>query len=180
MAGVRPARVVVVGTSGAGKTTFAARAAEILGAPHVELDALHWEADWQEAPDERMRARVSTALAGPRWVVDGNYAMVRDLVWPRAEALVWLDLGLARCLWQVSRRTFRRAVTREVLWAGNREPVLRTLFSRDSMLWWTLTTHGRRRREYEAVLVDPAWAGLPVHRLRTPSEVAALLATWAG
>lgn len=180
MAGVRPDRVVVVGTSGAGKSTFAAKAGQILGAPHVELDALHWEADWQETPAEEMRARVSDAVAGPRWVVDGNYAMVRDLVWPRAEALVWLDLSLGRCLWQVVRRTIRRALTREVLWGNNREPVLRNLLTRESIIWWTLSTHASRRREYEAALADSAWAGLPVHRLRTPSEVAALLATWAG
>ena len=42
------ARVVVVGTSGSGKTTLASRLAEILSVPHIELDALHWEAHWQE------------------------------------------------------------------------------------------------------------------------------------
>jgi len=45
-------RINVVGTSGSGKTTVARRAAEALGVPFVELDALHWEPGWQEAPDE--------------------------------------------------------------------------------------------------------------------------------
>ena len=39
-------RVVVVGCSGAGKSTLATRIADVLGAPHIELDALHWGPDW--------------------------------------------------------------------------------------------------------------------------------------
>ncbi|WP_423226670.1 AAA family ATPase, partial [Candidatus Amarolinea aalborgensis] len=49
-------RIVVVGTSGSGKTTLARRLALALGIPHIELDALHWEANWQEAPVEVFRA----------------------------------------------------------------------------------------------------------------------------
>ncbi len=36
-------RIVVVGTTGSGKTTLAAQLALIAGCPHIELDALHWE-----------------------------------------------------------------------------------------------------------------------------------------
>src|SRR2546422_5327539 len=88
---VTPNRIVVVGTTGSGKTTTARRIGEIIGAPHVELDALHWEADWTEADTETFRRRIVEATAGERWVVDGNYAKGRDLVWPRAEMIVWLD-----------------------------------------------------------------------------------------
>ncbi len=77
-------RVVVIGTSGSGTTTFARRLAAILSMPHIELDALHWEANWQEVPRPVLRARTRQATAAPRWVVDGNYSSVRDIVWPRA------------------------------------------------------------------------------------------------
>ncbi len=46
-------RISVIGTSGSGKTTVARRIAESLGFPHVELDALHWEPGWKEAPIDR-------------------------------------------------------------------------------------------------------------------------------
>src|SRR5919106_628268 len=87
-------RVNVVGTTASGKTTFARALAARLGVPHVELDALHWEADWQEAPDAVMRHRVRQAVAADAWVVDGNYSAIRDLVWERAEAGNWLDFRL--------------------------------------------------------------------------------------
>ena len=124
----------------------------IEGVPHIELDALHWEPNWTEAPPNVLRERVSAAIAGDGWVVDGNYAMLRDLLWARAEAVVWLDLPLRTVLWRYVGRTFRRLARREELWSGNREHLSTHLLSRDSLLWWILTTYRRRRREYPPLL----------------------------
>lgn len=145
-------RINVVGTSSVGKTTMAAALASLLGVPHVELDGLYWEPDWTEAPDDVLRQRVSNAIVGEGWVVDGNYAKARDLVWDRAEAVVWLDLPLRIILWRYLRRTARRVTRREQLWSGNRERLSTQLFSRESLLWWILTTYRRRRREYPSLL----------------------------
>jgi adenylate kinase family enzyme len=147
-------RVNVVGTTASGKTTFARALAERLGVPHVELDALHWEKDWTEAPNEVMRLRVERAIAGPEWVVDGNYSAVRDLVWDRAEAVVWLDFPLPTILWRYATRTRRRIRTQEELWpgTGNRESMWNQLQPRDGLLWWILGTYRRRRRDYPRLL----------------------------
>ena len=148
----RARRINVVGTSAVGKTTLAASLADLVGVPHIELDALHWEPNWTEAPPNVLRERVSAAIAGDGWVVDGNYAMLRDLLWARAEAVVWLDLPLRSVLWRYVGRTFRRLARREELWSGNRERLSTHLLSRDSLLWWILTTYRRRRREYPPLL----------------------------
>src|SRR3972149_10212063 len=83
-------RIVVIGTTGSGKTTLARRLSQLLDIPHVELDALNWEPDWVQAPTEVFRQRTEEALRGEAWLVDGNYSAVRDIVWPRAGTLVWL------------------------------------------------------------------------------------------
>ena len=170
-------RILVVGSSGSGKTTLAGQLTARLGIPHVELDALHWEAGWIEAPDALMRERVAAALAGPGWVIDGNYSQVRDLTWGQADTFVWLDYGLPLILARLSRRTFGRILTRAELWHGNRESLRNALFSRDSLFLWTLSTYRRRRRDYPALLRQPEYAHLTVLRFATPRATARWLAS---
>jgi adenylate kinase family enzyme len=90
----RHRRIVVIGATGSGKSTVAQRLARMLNVTFVELDALFWEADWTSAPPDVFRARVDEATRGTAWVVAGNYHHVRDIVWRRAEAIVWLDYPL--------------------------------------------------------------------------------------
>ena len=73
-------RVSVIGVTGSGKTTFAASLAARLRVPHVELDALHWEPNWTMAELDVFRRRVARQVSADGWVIDGNYAKVRDLV----------------------------------------------------------------------------------------------------
>lgn len=115
------ARVVVVGATRSGKSVLAERLAARLEAEYVELDALFWDAGWTPAVPDVFRTRVERATAGPRWVAAGNYGRVRDLLWPRADTLVWLDYAFPLVLRRLTARTVRRPVTGEVLWNGNRE-----------------------------------------------------------
>src|SRR6476620_10527030 len=102
-------RIVVIGTSCSGKSTLAKAIAERLGVKHVELDALHWEPNWVEASHEETRRRADLALgADESWVVDGNYGYTRDIVWTRAQMVVWLDYPFLLVLSRAVRRTLRR------------------------------------------------------------------------
>ncbi len=163
-------RIVVIGATGSGKTTMARQIAARLGIPHVELDALHWEAGWVEAPPEVLRERVRAASGGDAWVFDGNYSVVRDILWPRADTVVWLDLPLRVVLWRLWWRTLDRGLMRRELWNGNRERLYTHFFTRDSLFLWVLQTYPRRRREYPALLSRPEHAHLTVIRLRTARE----------
>jgi len=170
-------RIVVAGTSGSGKTTMARALAERLGTAHVELDRLYWERDWTSAADDVFRDRVVAALATDRWVIDGNYQQVRDLYLPLTDTVVWLDLPLRTCLRRVVARTYRRARSGEELWGtGNRESWRKQLGS-DSLIWWVLTTHRRRRREYEARFAEPENAHIRLVRLRSSRAADRWLAT---
>ena len=166
-------RIVVVGTTGSGKTTTARRLAETLGYPHVELDALHWEPNWTPATVEVFRDRVRRAIEGPCWVVDGNYSAVRDVLWPAADSIVWLDYALPVIVGRLLRRTIRRSLWREELWNGNREHLVRALFSTDSILLWALRTYRRRRREYPELFRRPEYGHLRIICLRSPRQTEA-------
>jgi adenylate kinase family enzyme len=168
-------RVVVIGTSGSGKTTLARDLSRRLDLEHIELDMLHWLPDWQEQTTSVFRAKVEAAVARERWVVDGNYGKVRDLVWPRATTLIWLDYSFARIMARALRRTLRRSLTREPLFAGNRESLWRSFFSRDSILLWVVSSYGRHRSEYARIIASGRYAALRMLVFRHPSATCAFL-----
>ncbi len=143
---ILPRRVAVVGVTGSGKTTMAQALSSLLGVPHVEMDALNWQQDWQPIERSEFRRRVDAATSTPAWVIDGNYREVRDLVWRRAEMLVWLDYSLALIYWRLLRRSLRRIVTREELWNGNRESMRGLFFSRDSLFVYAFHSRPELRR----------------------------------
>ena len=163
---------IVSSASSNGKTTLGRELAERLDVPFHELDALHHGPGWTEASPEELRARVEPLLAGDGWVVDGYYrGKLGDLVPRSAELVVWLDLPIRVWLPRLFRRTLRRIVTREELWSGNRETVRNVFLSRNSLLFYSLRSHFRRRRLYADEL-----AAFAVVRLRTPKEVEQWLA----
>ena len=163
-------RFVVVGTSGAGKSTFARKLASIIGGDHVELDALHWDADWTPRTRSEFEARVAAHTTGERWVADGNYSVVRHVVWARATDIVWLNFSRTVVFSRVIRRTLRRGVTREELWSGNRESLRMALFSKESILLWSFTTFAKNRAKFAAARESGEHPHLRWHELRSPGE----------
>ena len=171
-------RVVVVGVSCSGKSTFARRLADTLGVPCVELDALYWGPRW--TPRSEFRKDVIAAARKPRWVMDGNYSAVREIVWGRCTAIVWLDYSFARVFSRALRRTTRRIVTGERLYAGNRETIRGALLDPTGIPWWVLRTYWKRRREFPELLRRPEYAPAAVFRIKTPAAAAAFLSECAG
>ena len=161
-------RIAIVGTTGSGKSMLAQRLAPLIDAEHVELDALFWTQGWRPVLPELFRHRVEAATAGERWIIAGIYGQVRDLVWGRADTLIWLDYNLPLVLRRLALRTIKRAVTREDLWdTGNRESLRRAL-GKQSILRWALRTHRTNRLRFSADVADPRYAHLAVHRFESP------------
>jgi adenylate kinase family enzyme len=168
-------RVAVVGTSCAGKTTFGRNLAVKLGCPHVELDTLFWLENWVKRPVEDFRALTAERAAGERWVMDGNYHMVRDIVWGQATHVIWLNYAFPLVIGRFFKRTMHRIVSQEVLFSNNRETFRNTFLSRDSLLWWVITTHRRRKRNFCALMKAPPYPHLVMVELRSPREAEAYL-----
>ena len=160
-------RVSVIGTSGSGKSTLAAALAVALGADLLELDSVYHQAGWERLPTEEFRRRVASVVAGERWVIDGNNSEVQDLVWGRADTVVWLDLPRRTVMRRIIRRSFRRVARRVELWNGNREH-WRNLLTRISWAW---QTHAANRVKYEAAMADPGNSHLRFVRLASPAAV---------
>lgn len=172
-------RVLVVGSSGSGKTTTARLIAGELGIPHIELDALHWGPDWTAATAGEMRTRVQQAIGPDAWVVDGNYrSKTGTLVWDRADTVVWVNPPRPVAVWRSLTRTIRRVATRQQLWNGNRERWSSLMFWRgeESILWLSWALYPRTRDRYEAAMKDPANSRLRIHRVRTARDLDGVVA----
>ncbi len=152
--------------------------AHLLHAPNIELDAIFHQPGWTPLDDDTFKARVTEVTGPARWVVDGNYSTVRDIVWERADTVVWFDLPYVAVMARTIRRTVRRTVGRQELWNGNKEP-WSNLFSfkpEKSIIAWAATRHRVYRQRYGAAEHDPRWAGLHFVRLRSQREADAFLA----
>jgi len=164
-------RISVVGSGGSGKTTVARELARRLAIAHVELDALHWGPEWTPVRDDIFRARVREAVATDAWVADGNYSVVRPIVLDGADTVVWLDLPLRTCIARIVRRTAGRVRRGEELWHGNRESWRNSLVGRDALIWWVISQHRRKRRDYESRFRSPEHAHLRIVRLRSQRAI---------
>jgi adenylate kinase family enzyme len=166
-------RVSVVGNSGSGKSTLAAALAGRLGVRFLELDSVYHQPGWVPLPAAEYRALVSEAVAGDGWVIDGNYSAVRDIVWARADTVVWLDLPRRTVMRRIIWRTLRRNAGRVELWNGNRERWRNffTLDPQESVIVWAWTRHRAYRARYAAAAADPAHAHLRFVRLTSPAAV---------
>lgn len=164
--------IVVIGSTGSGKSTLAAELAKKLNGDFIELDAFHWEPNWVEAPDEVFRARVEKVTTSKVWVVAGNYHQVRDIVWPRAQLILWLDYPLSIVFWRLLTRTIRRSFFKEKIFSDNVESIWThlKLWSEESLFYWLFKTYWRRKREYPLLFALPQNAHLKVIRFKHPKE----------
>ena len=163
-------RILVLGRTGSGKTTLARELAAAVDVPHVELDALYFGPQFSTVPLPLLRERTSAAIAGDRWVTDGNKSAVRDLVWPRADTVVWLDYPLAISLWRLGKRALWRTSVLKAEAAGTRgkASLPRQLLSAGKGVLTALRSHAGQSRAYPRMFAEPQNQHLAVVRLRSP------------
>lgn len=142
-------RVLIVGTSGVGKTTLGLQMAAVLGLPAVHLDVLAWTKGWVRRPVADFERELDEAMAGDTWVVDGNYIKSLPQRVARADTLILIDLPLWQCLVRVFGRWWRNhGKQRNDLPEGCLEPLPWTF------LKWVLSAPPR----FQQVWIDVAKA----------------------
>jgi adenylate kinase family enzyme len=163
-------RIAVVGATGSGKTTLAGKIALRLSIPHIETDSVYWGLNWQPIPLDKFRLWMDTATRSAQWVIDGNYSKVRDLVWGRADTLVWLDYPFMLVFWRLLRRSIPRVFTRVELWNNNHESFRNMFLSRDSLFVWLFQSYPRQKRTFPVLVTEPMFSHLAFVRLKSPRQ----------
>ena len=134
-------RVLVIGSGGAGKSSFAVQLAEHTGLPLIHLDAEFWKPGWVETPKDEWAAKVEKLVSQERWIMDGNFGGTMERRIAACDTVVFLDISRWVCLWRViARRVRHHGRARPDMTPGCNEK-LDGIF-----LWWILTYPGQRRR----------------------------------
>ena len=171
-------RILIWGNSCAGKSSLAERLSEVLDLPCVDLDALNWLPGWvglNTTDPARLHDRISQATAGDGWLVAGSYTTQSQATfWPRLQTIIWLDFPMWLLLLRVLRRSWQRWRSGELLWGTNYENFwdqLKVWRGKDSLIWWIVTQHQRKRRRTLDYIVDPTWGHIRFIRFRHVAEM---------
>lgn len=163
-------RVLVIGSGGAGKSTFARRLGERLGLEVIHLDRVYWRPGWVEPPKDEWRRKVEELCARESWVMDGNFSGTLELRLAACDTAIFLDLPRAVCLWRVLKRRLMYGDTpRPDMAEGCREK-----FDLKFMRWvWAYPV---RSRPKVLALLDRLADDKRVVRLRSSAEAERFLA----
>jgi adenylate kinase family enzyme len=168
---VKPKRIWVTGNTGSGKTTVSDRVAKTLNLEHYELDAINWGPNWRMADKQEFRKKVAEICKEDRWVIDGNYTKARDLLLARVETILFLHPPLLVSIWRVLKRSLRRFLTQEKLWAGNKETLRGNLLSSNSLLFYALRSHRKRTQQFDQESRDSANRHISFNEFKRPSQI---------
>lgn len=163
-------RIVVVGTTGAGKSTFAGKLAEIINGKHYELDRLFWMPDWEQRSKEEYAATLSELVKAEYWVADGNSSSHRKMLWGCADTVIWLDYPFFLNFFRLLGRTIQRAWTKEEVFDGCSESIKTQFFSRNSLMLWFFKSYGRRKRTYQTIFEENQYPHLKILVFEHPRE----------
>ncbi|HEX8432463.1 MAG TPA: hypothetical protein VF625_14330 [Longimicrobium sp.] len=168
-------KVLIIGSAGAGKSTFAAELGAALGLPVVHLDALYWQPGWRKPPREEWTERVAELLTRDRWVMDGNYGGTLAARVRAADTVILLALPRLQCVYRVVRRGV-------LGWGRSRadlNPGCTEQLPDWSFLRWVWSYPDAELPTVLALLRDHG-AGKRIEILRSSAEVRGFLATiWA-
>jgi adenylate kinase family enzyme len=159
-------RVLVGGISGSGKTTLARELARRTGLPYHEMDAYYHGPGWVPIPS--FVTDIAAIAEQPEWVFDSHgYAQVRDLVWSRADTVVWLDYSRSVVVRRVVRRSARRALTGEPTFNGNTE-TFRAWLDPEHPVQWAVRMYQRRREVMWQGFTEPRFDHVRRVRITRP------------
>ena len=141
-------RILIIGSSGSGKTTFAKQLSEKKGIVCYDLDEYYWLPNWQCRDLTAFQVQVDAIINKPQWIISGNYSAVRNSIIEKADTIIWLDYSFIRCFYQAFCRSLKRAWKKEPCCNGNYESFRQTFLSKHSPLLWIIRSHARYRKEY--------------------------------
>lgn len=143
-------KILVIGTSGSGKSTVAKQLSELLNVQFFPSDNFYWEAGWKISSSEKVLKQVNGVISQKEWVLDGNFESERELVWKQADCIVWLDYPFVVILKQVAIRNFKWLLFHQTTWLGNKMTFQRAI----SGIRHAIKSYSMKKKNYPSWLAE--------------------------
>jgi adenylate kinase family enzyme len=166
-------KIAIIGSTASGKSTLANKLSKLYDLPHIELDQILFE-NRKRKTDDEFRDAVRLVVKEPEWICDGVFYNLADIIWPKADIVIWLDLPLKTAYKQVLSRSLGRIIKAQSKPGGQRE-TLKTAFGRNGIVTKTPHIHRKVTANYEE-LVKQYVSSDNLVRLKSRKEVS----SWVG
>jgi len=157
-------KILVIGCSGVGKSTFAKKISKQTNLPYTATDPFYWEANWKQANTKKVIEHLTVATSASRWVLDGNFDDQRELVWQQADLIIWLDYPFWIVLYQITKRNLGWWLIQKPTWSGNRMTWKRAI----SGIRHSMKSHKKKRLHYPEYLAE--CSNVEVKHFQTSNE----------
>ncbi len=94
-------KVLVIGSGGAGKSTFAKRLSEKTGLEVIHLDQLYWQPNWVETPKDEWQEIVKEIIEGDEWILDGNFGGTMEMRIEACDTVIFLEMPRTVCVYRI-------------------------------------------------------------------------------
>lgn len=97
-------RILIIGSNGAGKSTFSFRLAEKTGLPLIHIDQIYWRGAWDVTPEDEFDRLVQAEAQKPAWIIEGNNFRSLPQRLALADTVFWFEFPPPVCVCNVLRR----------------------------------------------------------------------------
>lgn len=97
-------KILIIGSGGAGKSTFARRLGDKTGLEVIHLDQLYWQPNWVETPKDEWQEIVKEILEGDSWILDGNFGGTMEMRIAACDTVFFLEMPRIVCVYRILKR----------------------------------------------------------------------------
>lgn len=100
-------KIILLGSSGAGKSTFAKKLSNKINIEVFHLDKLLWKSNW-EVTDKNYQIQVQEKIIEKdSWIIDGNYSGTLNMRIDASDTIIFFDINRWICIYHVIKRYFK-------------------------------------------------------------------------
>ena len=97
-------KILVLGCSGSGKSTFARKLHNVLGLPLIHLDNVWWKPDQTHITRDEFDRKIDEIIRGDQWIMDGDYSRTYEKRFAACDTIFFLDYAEEVCMNGITRR----------------------------------------------------------------------------